>query len=368
MKNLRNLRVGLVVAIILLSAASVRSANAVFPKDFLGVALGSADIDEAASLLESKGWVPDVDAGDEADDKKLYLFIFGEDKPIRYWNVSWGSAMYVTTDARPHVIEDVFLMTSLTTRKQALSIYRELAGMIRSDYKRYIVNDEDDNIRMRSDDRYVNVSLRESSSKKDSWFISLIIHGAADNTANTQSGGTSSKKQSSNSGSRPASKGNSTSSGTTYVSTSGTIPHSILGVEIGTTRINDAMKILQKKGYSPEIREKQERYITLKTSDTQLKVLGKDVMMVNIFFSEPKKQTCTDIYCAILFDNGSEAREFIQSARKDLTAKYGNSIIVDEQNKLVFSQDGYYMKVERSYLQDSDAWIAWVVFSNSPLK
>lgn len=334
---------------VLLYLTSVKAETHVVPRDFLGVELGSADIDAAANALEALGWKPDVDTGDD-DDPCLYLFIFGSDKPIRYWNTNWETAMYVTNKENTHIIDGVFLMSSYMTRKEANTLYGKLSTQFRKKYNKSITTDNKDQIMVKEGARFIRVALRESSSNDGKWYVSLWIHGEK--------------------GSSPAPTANrkptSTTTSTSTSTTSGnTLPHSFLGITVGSTKISEAMNILKKKGYSPELKDNKETYISLVPKDDNLKILGQPVLIINFFFSEPKKKTCTDIFCGLVFETGSEAREFIRSARSELIAKYPDNLLVDEQNKLVFKQNGYYMKVERAYLEDSDTWISWVVFANS---
>ncbi len=342
----------LVMSALLLSGVSAHAANARIPGEFLGVVLGKADVDDAEASLRTQGWKPEVEAGEEEDDNKLYMFIYNADKTINYWGANWNSAMYVTDKENTHVITAVSLITSYMTYGKASAVFKPIAGMLRKQYKKSIVKNENNRIMVRQGNGFMTLSLKESSSDAGSWFVILIISNSPDNSAPQTSGRKPSQT---------------TSSETSSVIFGSAIPRKVLGVALGDTKRSEAMRILRKKGYSPELKGSENKYISVKTLNHGITLWGHKVSLLSFYFNDPKKQTCNKIYFGILFSDGSEAREFIHTAKDDLTSKYPGCTIIDESNKLVLQQNGYYLRVEREYVEDSDAWVGLMVISTTPI-
>lgn len=344
-----------IIVALLLCCAPAFAKNERIPTVFFGVTLGVTNFDDGAALLESQGWEADVEDGDEddEDDHNLYIFISGADKAISYRNINWYSAMFVTGDRKSMVIEDISFMTTYISESQATRIFGTLARQFRKEYKNYISKDSSEQLVIRQGDNYIGLSLRNKSNGTDSWYVILIVHIKAGN-AFTETAAP------------PVAQPVTATSGSSSSVFGSTLPHSLLGVEIGKTKLSGAMKVLKKKGFSPELDESGKQHITVRTSDKDVTIFGHKITLANFYFNNPLTKACTGIYCAILFESGSDARDFIRATKEELVAKYPGCTSVDEQNYLLLQQDGYYLSVEREYLEETGTWIGVVAFSNTP--
>lgn len=342
----------IIVAALLLCGATAHAKNERIPSEFFGVTLGTSNFDDAATSLEAQGWEIDVEDGDENDEdnKNFYLFIFGSDKPLNYFDESWASAMFVADDRESLIIEDVSLISSYMTLTQATRFFTSLTPQLRKQYKGYITRDDSQQLLVRQGGNFMAVSLDENENRPGSWYVTLIV-SISDPTPLIYQGQPTTGRTTT------------TTSGTSSVLSGATLPHSLLGVEIGKTKRSNALKILKKQGLTPEVKD-SEQYISVSPEDN-LTIAGYKVSLVNIYFDNPKTKVCSSIYSGIVFDDGSEARAFIRATADDLMARYPGCTLVDEQNKVVLRQNGYYLLVERQYLEDAGSWIAIIVFSDS---